>query len=119
MIFFKTGDVDQDHLVRVEHAGPITQERDADGKLLIRSQGDLVIELACIKRVTVEDMVTLRAHEITEVFGSTSHYLLFYGGGNVRLAYASDGTLIDLIVDGVMVQMSGSDRLSLRIQDAA
>jgi hypothetical protein len=85
--------------------GASIETRD-DGTTSVRTAGGGVIDvdqnrnvkldLATIEAVGIHNVIEVESHQINRVLGSTSHYIRFHGGGEVRFAYNDQGKLIEL-----------------------
>lgn len=101
-------------------SGASIESRD-DGTATVRTVGGGVIdvdkdrnvklELAAIESVGIHNVIEVESHQINRVLGSTSHYVRFHGGGEVRFAYNDQGKLIELSARDCGFSLSNKNEL--------
>ena len=91
-------------------AGESGRERRA----LMTSPNDLAITLPRIARVGIADLHDVAEHRINTAYGSISHYVRFHNGGVLRVAYAADGSLLELSGEGMTVCADQEGTLSVK-----
>jgi hypothetical protein len=56
----------------------------------------LVATVETIKKVGVSNLCDIESHTITHIANSTSHYIRFVGGSDLRFAFTDKGELLEL-----------------------
>jgi hypothetical protein len=64
--------------------------------IVVDQNRNVKLDLAAIEGVGIHNVIEVESHQINRVLGSTSHYIRFHGGGEVRFAYNDQGKLIEL-----------------------
>jgi hypothetical protein len=98
----------------------------SDGKLEFRDNPDgsktgtsdkpVHMHIETIKAVGVENLVDIEQHTINKLFGSVSHLIKFYGGGEVRFSYNAKGEILEFTGSRVDARIENGERLVLRRQ---
>jgi hypothetical protein len=101
----------------------------SDGKLEFRDNPDgsktgtsdkpVHMHIETIKSVGIENLVDIETHTINKLFGSVSHLIKFYGGGEVRFSYNDKGEILEFTGNRVDARIENGERLVLRRQLAA
>lgn len=82
--------------------GTATLKTAADGSVLASSDKPINIDLGHIEAVGIRNLVDVESHEITRVAGMTSHFIRFFGGGEVIFAFNEQGKIIECRGLGVL-----------------
>lgn len=66
-------------------------------KVTVGTDGGFVdIDLGPIRSIGLGNLMDVTAHSVHEIAGSTSHYVRFRGGGELRFAYSKTGEILEL-----------------------
>ena len=60
------------------------------------SDGGVVATVQKIHKVGVSNLCDIESHTITRIASSTSHFIRFLGGGDLRFAFTDKGELLEL-----------------------
>jgi hypothetical protein len=82
-----------------------------DGSISASSNQPISINLGTIKSVGVENLGDIETHGIHRLYNSVSHYIKFFGGGEVKFSFNSAGKILDLCGSEVSVTITNGDRL--------
>lgn len=101
-----------------------TVETQEDGKRIVRTAGGATMEVGTdrsvnldldkIEAVGIHNVADVVTHQVAEIAGSTSHYIRFHGGGELRFAYSHDGRLIELSASKISFSLSNDNELLFR-----
>jgi hypothetical protein len=98
----------------IKPEGRLSVKEAPDGSIAASTDKHVNIDLGTIKSVGIENLIDVEVHEINWLFDSVSHYIRFFGGGEVRFSYNSAGQLLDLTGKGVTTVITDGDRLLFR-----
>ena len=85
------------------------------GELIdIGKEGETSIGLKKISSVGIYNLMEVENHAITNIVGSVSHYVRFFGGGEVRFAYNNSGQLIELAATNVIATVSSESEIMFK-----
>jgi hypothetical protein len=59
-------------------------------------EGGLVATVQTIRKVGISNLCDIESHTITRITSSTSHFVRFVGGGDLRFAFTDKGDLLEL-----------------------
>ncbi len=59
-------------------------------------EGGFVATVRKIHKVGVSNLCDIESHAITRIANSTSHFIRFVGGGDLRFAFTDKGELLEL-----------------------
>jgi hypothetical protein len=90
-----------------------------DGSKTGTSDKPVSMHIETIRSVGVENLVDIEVHNINNVFGSVSHYIRFFGGGEVRFSYNAKGEILEFTAKHVDAQIRNGESLILKRQAAA
>jgi hypothetical protein len=97
--------------------GTIRTQTAPDGSISASSDKPIAIDIEDIKSVGIENLVDVEAHEISRLFNSTSHFVKFFGGGEVRFAYNDAGELLEFKMHHVTITIENGERIVLKRGD--
>jgi hypothetical protein len=96
-------------------------EKRPDGTVIVHTAAGAVIDIArnrnvkldleAIESVGIHNVIEVESHQITRIAGSTSHFIRFHGGGEVRFAYNDQGKLIELSAQHCAFSLSNKNEL--------
>jgi hypothetical protein len=72
------------------------------------------LHIKSIKSVGIENLVDVEVHTISRIYNSVSHYIKFYGGGEVRFSYNTEGELLEFSTRNVDAHIANGERIILR-----
>ena len=101
---------------QVQSDGKMTRTENPDGSLSLHSKKDVALHIESIKAVGIENLVDVEVHSINRLFNSVSHYIKFFGGGEVRFSYNTQGELLEFTATHVDATVAGGDRILLKRQ---
>jgi hypothetical protein len=109
--------------MKTEKHGSTIETRE-DGSTVVRTPGggllDLskdrkaTLDLETIQSVGIQNVVEVETHQIARIAGSTSHFIRFHGGGEVRFAYNQQGKLIELSAEHCAFTLTNHNELFFR-----
>ena len=105
--------------VKFRSEGKLEFRDNPDGSKTGTSDKPVDMHIEMIKSVGVENLVDIEVHNINAVFGSVSHYIRFFGGGEVRFSYNAKGEILEFTAERVDAQIINGERLILKRQPAA
>ncbi|NOT20214.1 MAG: hypothetical protein HOP24_08100 [Sideroxydans sp.] len=94
--------------------GNMTMKIGPDGAISTSTDKPLEINLQNIKSVGVENLVDIETHEISRLFNSVSHFIKFFGGGEVKFAYNLEGKLLEFSTHHVTLSIQNGERVILK-----
>jgi hypothetical protein len=104
---------------QIKPEGPLEITISPDGSVSANSEGALELNFDKIKSVGVENIIDVETYSITRVARSTSHFVKFFGGGEVILAYSDQGRILDFSTKDVQLAVAGGDKLMIRRKTSA
>ena len=60
------------------------------------SSGGMVATVNTIRKVGISNLCEIESHAIRRIANSTSHFVRFVGGGDLRFAFTDKGELLEL-----------------------
>ncbi len=75
--------------------GSYTYKTSSGADVTAHVNGDISADLQAVNAVSIKNIMDVEMHNIQTIFGSTSHYIRFYGGGEIRFVYDHTGKLIE------------------------
>ena len=112
-------DQDKPKPVKFQSEGKLEFRDNPDGSKTGTSDKPVDMHIELIKSVGVENLVDIEVHNINTAFGSVSHYIRFFGGGEVRFSYNAKGEILEFTAERVDAQIINGERLVLSRQAAA
>jgi|SRR6185503_21020353 len=109
---------DKPKSVKIEATGKMTAKENPDGSVSLSGGEAANIHLETIKSVGIENLVDVEVHTINFVFGSVSHYIKFFGGGEIQFSYNSQGEILEFTAKNVDAEVQNGERLFLKRQRA-
>lgn len=103
--------------IRILPGGQVTTRENADGSVSVTSKQPVSLHIESIKSVGIENLVDVEVHAINRLFNSVSHYIKFFGGGEVRFSYNSEGSLLEFAASKVDACITNGERILLKRQD--
>lgn len=100
--------------IETREDGSATVQTAAGGVLDIDKDRNVKLDLKTIESVGIHNVIDVETHRISRVLGSTSHFVRFHGGGEVRFAYNDQGALIDLTAENCAFSVSNENELLFR-----
>lgn len=97
--------------IETREDGTATVRTPAGGVIDIAKDRNVKLDLETIESVGIHNVIDVETHQITRVAGSTSHFVRFHGGGEVRFAYNDRGKLIELSADNCAFSLSNKNEL--------
>jgi len=97
--------------ITINPEGQLSVKIASDGSIAASSDKPLSIDLSTIKSVGVENLIDIEVHEINRLFNSVSHYIRFFGGGEIKFSYNAAGQILDLSGEEVKTTITNGDRL--------
>jgi hypothetical protein len=91
--------------------GSATVRTTSGGVIDIAMDRNMTLNLETIESVGIHNLIEVETHQINHVAGSTSHFVRFYGGGEVRFAYNHQGKLIELSAENCAFSLSNKNEL--------
>src|SRR6185503_9195072 len=88
--------------------------RNQDGTLSVRSSEPMALEFDTIKSVGLENLTDVEVHTINRMFGSTSHFIKFRDGGEVRFSYSDAGQIIEFSANHIGAEILNGERILLK-----
>jgi hypothetical protein len=104
--------------INIQSPGGMSIRINPDGSVSSTSQQPVNINIELIKSVGVENLLDVEVHSINRAFNSTSHYIKFFGAGEVKFAYNSDGKLLQFEGKEIVTSITGGDRIILKRKPA-
>lgn len=105
---------DQPKPIKVQSAGQLSNRTNPDGSVSLTSKEPVSLHIESIKSVGVENLVDIETHTINRLFNSVSHYIRFFGGGEVRFSYNAEGELLEFTAKNVDAFIANGERVMLR-----
>jgi hypothetical protein len=99
---------------KIQSEDGVDLQKNADGSLTARAKKPVSLNIESIKSVGLENLVHVELHTINRVFNSVSHYVRFYGGGEVRFSYNSQGELLEFTCTNVDAEVRNGERILLK-----
>jgi hypothetical protein len=100
--------------INVRSTGKVTVRETPDGQLLSSSAQDISLHIETIKSIGIENLADVEVHAINNVFNSVSHYIRFFGGGEVRFSYNAEGRLLEFVATNVAAHIANGERILLK-----
>lgn len=94
--------------------GQMTIKIESDGTISSSSDKPLEINLQNIEAVGIENVVDVESYEISRLFNSVSHFIKFFGGGEVKFAYNQQGELLEFSAHQVTLSIKNGERIVLK-----
>ncbi|MDP1773865.1 MAG: hypothetical protein Q8L15_16455 [Methylobacter sp.] len=91
--------------------------KSSSGAVITMGENGISIDLEKIESVGIKNVIDVETHSINTVVGSRSHFIKFYGGGEVRFAYNQAGRLIELSSTNVILSLSPDNGLIFSRRD--
>ena len=92
----------------------------ADGKVIaISKDGSANIDLKSISRIGFENILDLKSHTIMREGDLTVHQAVFHDGGRVKIAFTSDGKLVEFSGHNISSTFAKEGAIVLRSHSAA
>ncbi|HEX7639953.1 MAG TPA: hypothetical protein VF457_16265 [Burkholderiaceae bacterium] len=73
-----------------------------------------VAKVPQITTVGISNLCTIESHAVTRIANSTSHYVRFLGGGDLRFAFTDQGELLELSGHGIQFHISADGAVDVR-----
>ena len=100
--------------VGIRSEGQVSASMSPDGLCTVSAAHDITADLVNLRSVGIENLADIEVHEINRLYNSTSHYIKFFGGGEVKFSYSSTGKLLDLIALNVTCSICNGDQVVFR-----
>jgi hypothetical protein len=97
--------------IETREDGTATVHTAAGGVIDIAKDRNVTLNLETIESVGIHNLIEVETHLINSVAGSTSHFVRFHGGGEVRFAYNNQGKLIELSAEDCDFSLSNKNEL--------
>jgi len=97
--------------IETREDGSATVHTPSGGVIDIARDRNVTLDLKTIESVGIHNVIEVETHQITRVAGSTSHFIRFHGGGEVRFAYNHQGKLIELSAENCAFSLSNGNEL--------
>ena len=105
---------DKPKSVKIKSDGKVSVRETPDGPVLSSSQRNISLEFDTIKSIGIENVADVEVHAINRVFNSVSHYIKFFGGGEVRFSYNAEGRLLEFVATNVAAHIANGERIMLK-----
>ena len=105
---------DKPKSVKIKSDGKVSVRETPDGPVLSSSRRNISLEFDTIKSIGIENLADVEAHSINNVFNSVSHYVRFFGGGEVRFSYNAEGRLLEFVATNVVAHIANGERIMLK-----
>lgn len=100
--------------INVQSSGQVTSRTNPDGSVSLSSEQPVSLHVESIKSVGIENLVDVETHVINRLFNSVSHYIRFFGGGEVRFSYNAEGELLEFATTNVDAYIENGERIILK-----
>ncbi len=100
--------------VRIQPSGEMTKRVNQDGSVSLSSKQPVSLHIETIKSIGIENLIDVEVHAINTLFNSVSHYIKFFGGGEIRFSYNSEGKLMEFSATNVTAEIANGERLILK-----
>lgn len=100
--------------IKVQSSGQVTNRANPDGSVSLSGKQPVSLHIASIKSVGIENLVDVEIHAINTLFNSVSHYIKFFGGGEVRFSYNAEGELLEFTATNVDALITNGERIILQ-----
>ena len=100
--------------IQIRSGGQVNQQTRPDGSVSLSSKHPVSLHIESIKSVGIENLVDVESHAINRLFDSVSHYIKFFGGGEVRFSYNAEGELLEFATTNVDAFISNGERIILK-----
>ena len=87
------------------------------GKLTIDAAGNLKAVFDSIKAICIGDLTSIRTYQIDDKGETISHEVCFRNGGSFRIAYTTNGEIVDFRVGRLRIRISHDKVLTLNPVD--
>ncbi len=105
--------------IRIRSDGQVTNRTNPDGSVSLTSKHPVSLHIESIKSVGIENLVDVETHAINRLFNSVSHYIKFFGGGEVRFSYNAEGEVLEFATTNVDATVFNGDCIILKRRPAA
>lgn len=85
--------------------------KSSSGAAITMGDSGISIDLEKINSVGIKNIIDVETHSINTALGSRSHFIKFYGGGEVQFAYNQAGQLIELSSTNVSLLLTPDNEL--------
>ncbi len=100
--------------IRLESEQPIVTVKETENSCHYALSGSGEVYIEHLSSFDIQNIRDIESHQINRIFNSVSHHIKFVDGGEVKLSYSADGTLLEfwgksvniVIVDGERVIIS-------------
>lgn len=100
--------------IKIQSSGQVTSRENPDGSVSLSSKQPVSLHVESIKSVGIENLVDVEIHAINRLFNSVSHYIKFFGGGEVRFSYNTEGELLEFTTSHVDAFIENGERIILK-----
>jgi hypothetical protein len=107
---------DKPNPIKIQSGGQVTSRENPDGSISLSSKQPVSLHIESIKSVGIENLVDVEVHAINRLFNSVSHYIKFFGGGEVRFSYNAEGNLLEFAATKVDAYVANGESIILRRQ---
>ena len=97
--------------IETREDGTATVRTAAGAAIDIAKGRNVTLNLETIESVGIHNVMDVETHRINRVAGSTSHFVRFQGGGEVRFAYNNQGKLIELSAENCAFSLSNNNEI--------
>ncbi len=80
--------------------------------------GNWEISIRQVKAIGIDNLLDIEVHSINNIANSTSHFLRFRGGGELRFSYNQAGQILEFSWDRLNVAVSPDGEIKFRPHDA-
>lgn len=102
---------------QVQSDGQLSRRENPDGSVSLTSNKDVALHIDSIKALGIENLVDVEVHTINRVFGSVSHYVKFFDGGEVKFSYnGTTGELLEFSATNVDAYVTNGERITLKMR---
>ncbi len=102
--------------ITIQPGGQVTTRENPDGSVSLTSKQPVSLHIESIKSVGIENLVDVEIHSINTLFNSVSHYIKFFGGGEVRFSYNAEGDVLEFTATHVDAHIVDGERIMLKRQ---
>ena len=100
--------------IKIQPGSQVTSRSNPDGSVSLSSKQPVSLHIESIKSVGIENLVDVEIHAINRLFNSVSHYIRFFGGGEVRFSYNAKGELLEFAATNVDAHIANGERIILK-----
>lgn len=105
---------DEPKPIKVQSSGQVTNRTNPDGSVSLTSKHPVSLHIESIRSVGIENLIDVETHAINVLFGLVSHYVRFFGGGEVRFSYNAEGEVLEFATTNVDAAILDGERIILR-----